>query len=492
MRYNIFLYCWLPIVFCVSMISGYPAGWSDDILLTPEDSIVRSDPDVTVDLFHDVWAVWDSAMWVNGTGEALFSKRDSLGACLIPETSVSNNASYSLGPLVAVDASNNLQFVWVNDTPLGWGLWHARLANDGSIIIPSHLAVGGNNGGYPIRMVMNRYNEVNVAWNDNVSGYDQISYTKLDSSGNPIIARMRVSPVNFYSYWPGIGVDSMANIHMAYRVDDTVTSDHLLYTKLDRYGNVLVNNKPLDRGASPAIVADKSQNIHIVYSHPVPYVGWDIDYLKLDQNANILVGPKVLSSFEHNAEPRIAIDSLQYLHVVWCGELDLGYIIYTKLDTLGNFVIPPMSVVYSPYSIYPYMPRIAVDLNNRLHLVWMDQRLDPGVTADIFYKRGENETKIEEQLIQGTRKTSWVSTIPNPFTRQLKIDWHSLTDSEIKEVDIYDIMGKEVKNFRIEPNNKSLIWSGDDNTGQHLPGGVYFIAIFSNGERNITKVVKLE
>jgi len=486
MRHMInYISCGLTVFCSISILTAYPAGWSDDILLTPEDSIVRGDPDVTVVFSHDVWVVWDSATWVNGTGEVLFSKRDSLGACLIPETPVSNNASYSLGPRVAVDATYNLQFVWRNETPLGMGLWHARLANDGSVIVPSHLAVSGNNTGYPIRMVMNRYNEINVAWNDNVAGYDQISYTKLDSSGNPIIAKMRVSPANVFSDWPGIGVDSFANVHLAYRADY-----QLAYTKLDRFGNILIDNNLFGRiGGFPTIIADHSQNIHIVYE------GWTtssvVEYMKLDQNGNILVGPLTLSPASSNYV-HMAMDSLQYLHVVWAREVEPSGIVYTKLDTNGNYVIPPVSVVYPPFALYPWEPRIAADMSNRLHLVWMDQRLDSAETEDIFYKRGENETKIEEQIIPGAIKRYWISAVPNPFTKQLKVAWHSLPDGEITELVVYDIMGKEMKNFRIEPNNKSIIWFGDDNTGKQLPSGVYFISISSNDKKNIAKVIKLD
>jgi hypothetical protein len=185
----------------------------------------------------------------------------------------------------------------------------------------------------------------------------------------------------------------------------------------------------------------------------------------------------------------MAMDSLQYLHVVWAREVEPWGIIYTKLDTNGNYVIPPVSVVYAPPALYPWEPRIAVDLSNRLHLVWMDQRAG---AEDIFYKRGENETKIEEQIIPGAIKRSWISTIPNPFMRQLKIDWHSLPGDGIIKIAIFDIMGKEVKNFRTKPSNKSIVWFGDDGTGKQLPGGVYFITIFSNGKRSITKVVRLE
>ncbi|GAI57057.1 unnamed protein product, partial [marine sediment metagenome] len=220
-------------------------GWSDDILLTPEDEKSRGNPDLDVDTYNNVWTVWDSGSWVNNTAEVLYSKRDSLGDSLIPETNVSNNVPYSHLQRVAVDASNNVQFIWREISPQGLGIGHAKLANDGSEIVPSHLAVSGAGGGGSNRpeMVLNKYNEINIIWDESPSGYNQMNYTKLDSLGNPIIPKIKVSLDTFYAYWPGIGIDSMANSHLGYRTDDTVTIDHLTYTKLDKDGNVLIDNK---------------------------------------------------------------------------------------------------------------------------------------------------------------------------------------------------------------------------------------------------------
>ncbi|MCK4252177.1 hypothetical protein KAX97_12065, partial [candidate division WOR-3 bacterium] len=183
-----------------TMLYAYPPGWSDDILLTPEDTKSRIKPDIDVDTYNNVWAAWDTATWVQGTAEVLYSKRDSLGACLIPETAVSNNPSFSTNVKVAVDGSNNVQFIWRDETPQGIGVWHAKLANDGSEIVPSHLAVSGAGGGGSNRpeMVLNKYNEINIIWDESPSGYNQMNYTKLDSLGNPIIPKIKVSLDTFY------------------------------------------------------------------------------------------------------------------------------------------------------------------------------------------------------------------------------------------------------------------------------------------------------
>jgi len=311
----------LPFLFFLltPLFYAYPPGWSDDILLTPEDSKSRYSPDVDVDAYNNIWVVWDSATWINGTGEILYSKRDSLGNCLIPETDVSNNPSYSILSRIAVDNLNNVHFVWRDETPQGLGIWYAKFANDGGVIISSKLAVSGAGGlGSLIpEIALNKYQELNIIWDERPLGYNQMNYTKLDSLGDTLIAKIRVSPENISASWPGIGVDSLMNNHLGYRTDSS-TVMRLTYTKLDEDGNMLIDNKTIGFGGQPTLIADHSQNIHVIYSDPTG-PGNRVEYLKLDNDGNILIGPLTISlpQINSNTYAHMAIDSLQYLHIVW-------------------------------------------------------------------------------------------------------------------------------------------------------------------------------
>uniref|UniRef100_A0A7V1EH33 T9SS type A sorting domain-containing protein n=1 Tax=candidate division WOR-3 bacterium TaxID=2052148 RepID=A0A7V1EH33_UNCW3 len=469
---------------------------------------VRMQPDVDVDGFNFVWAVWDSGSWVSGTAEILYSKRDNLGGCLIPETDVSNNASFSHLPRVAVDASNNVQFIWRDASPQGDGVWHAKLANDGSVLVPSHLAMSGAGGGSSSllpEMVINKYKEICIIWDEEPSGYNQMDFTKLDSIGNPIIAKIRVSPESVLSFWPGIGVDSFGNNHLGYRTNKTST-DSLAYTKLNKDGNFLIDYKALDAGLLPTIIADRSQNIHMVYPHQTGY-GWVINYLKLNQNGNIIIGPKTLYDLEYYGNPHMAMDSMQYLHVVWEEQTASGTfpIYYAKIDTLGNFVIPPMQVVYPPYTPGGGLPRIAVDRNNRLHLIWVDVRIDPN-TTDIFYKRGENEQTVKELERLKAQNQPKISIFPNPFTTETKVIFslsHPGSQMDVREetergkIEIFDILGRKVKEFDYLPKAQyggncsfnQIVWNGKDEAGCKLPAGVYLLWLEFGGFRKMCNAI---
>jgi hypothetical protein len=484
----------LFVLLMLSILHSYPEGWSDDILLTPEDIKSRLNPDVAVDQFNNVWAVWDSNTWISGTGEVLFSKRDSVGNCIISETSISNNPSYSLFGKVCVDTANSVHFVWYDETSQGMGLWHAKLANDGSVLVPSHLAIQGAGGlGLSLEIALSKFQNINIAWTEIPSDYSQMSYTQLDDLGNPIIERIHVSPVGLNAYWVGIGVDSSANNHLACRTDSSGISNRLTYSKLDKDGNILISNTVLATGGNNSIVSDKNQNIHIVYTNPAGS-GNRIDYLKLDQSGNILIGPQTISPPEihSNTYAHMAIDSLQYLHVVWQGDSSAIFqIMYCKLDTLGNYVVPPMKIVHLPYTSAAGEPRIAIDNSNRLHVVWIDGRVNPGVCTDIFYKRGENETGIQENKKPGVPRIVRCSVYPNPFSEEVRINFTFDQHDGHRKFEIFDIIGRVVGEFTsLEPEG-FIQWDGTNKLGDRLPAGVYFVRLSSMDTVQVIPVVLL-
>jgi hypothetical protein len=481
------------IVLIPIILHAYPEGWSDDILLTPEDSRIRSNPDVDVDAFNNVWVTWDSVTWT--VGEILFSKRDSMGSAMIPESNISNNVSRSVCGKVAVDDTNHVHVVWRDASPQGDGLWHSALRNDGSVYVPSHLVVSGA-GGFSSTLfpevAMNRFYEINTIWDERPSGYNQMNYTKLDTDGNCLIEKIRVSNESVNALWPGLGVDSMGNNHFGFRTDTVGATDRLTYTKLDRNGNVVIPNSVLGAGFLPSLIADQTQNIHILYGATTGS-GNSIMYLKLDQTGNIIIPPRIISVYESNNWPHMAMDSLQYLHAVWEAESGGTWpIMYAKLDTQGNFVIPPMQVVYPPHTLGGGMARIAVDRNNRLHLVWVDQRMNPGVSTDIFYKRGENETGIRERIAPVAEQNVRISVSPNPFVGMTRISFKIFQNTGSIKFEIFDITGRMVRDFTPPEPEAITYWDGTDNLGNAVPAGVYFIRLSSQNAKQVTPMVLLK
>ena len=92
------------------ILYAYPAGWSDDILINADTLAVEGYSDIGIDSNNNVWITWDDNSLLSG--EIYYSKRDSLGNCLIAETNLSGNASISHFARIACDHSDNIQFIW--------------------------------------------------------------------------------------------------------------------------------------------------------------------------------------------------------------------------------------------------------------------------------------------------------------------------------------------------------------------------------------------
>ncbi|GAF98006.1 unnamed protein product, partial [marine sediment metagenome] len=65
---------------------------------------------------------------------------------------------------------------------------------------------------------------------------------------------------------------------------------------------------------------------------------------------------------------------------------------------------------------------------------------------------------------------------PNPFSYKTDIRWQ-VPDNSNATMEIYGVTGRLVKQFKHEPSKQmnKITWCGDDNSGNKLPSGVYFL-----------------
>ncbi|MGB3341240.1 MAG: T9SS type A sorting domain-containing protein [bacterium] len=98
----------------------------------------------------------------------------------------------------------------------------------------------------------------------------------------------------------------------------------------------------------------------------------------------------------------------------------------------------------------------------------------------------------EEQLSLVT--PTKLQIYPNPFSRQLNINLSINQQGQTKDLKVYDITGRLIRQFdnlSIQPNS-SIIWDGTDINGQSVPAGVYFVRLESDQNMITKKVIKLQ
>ena len=85
-------------------------------------------------------------------------------------------------------------------------------------------------------------------------------------------------------------------------------------------------------------------------------------------------------------------------------------------------------------------------------------------------------------------KANYLRVYPNPMRHNAEIRWYFSTDNnEQSTLEIFNSSGQLVKDFSNQPSTvhgcTSVRWSGDDNYGNTLPSGVYFLQLHKGGCR---------
>ena len=196
---------------------------------------------------------------------------------------------------------------------------------------------------------------------------------------------IRLTTDSAYSQDPAIAVDTNNNVHITWN-DYKDGNPKIYYTKLDNNGNTLVDDTPLTTASSyseyPTIAVDTNNNVHITW-FDYRDGNWEIYYMKLDNNGNTLVDDtRLTTASAHSYYPTIAVDTNNNVHITWQDYRDGNReIYYTKLDNNGNTLVDDTPLTTDSAS--SWVPAIAVDTNNNVHITWFDER---DGNNEIYYK----------------------------------------------------------------------------------------------------------
>jgi len=104
------------------------------------------------------------------------------------------------------------------------------------------------------------------------------------------------------------------------------------------------------------------------------------------------------------------------------------------------------------------------------------------------------ESAVEENEINGTKLV--LQSYPNPFSSETTISFSCHRDTEIAEIEIYNIKGQKVKKYSIFNPSKaghgtqsSITWDGKDDSGKMLDSGVYFYKLRTGMETRAGKMI---
>ena len=107
-------------------------------------------------------------------------------------------------------------------------------------------------------------------------------------------------------------------------------------------------------------------------------------------------------------------------------------------------------------------------------------------------KEGQSTVNVKHPEVSHKLPGGWhlEQNYPNPFNAKTKISFHLMKNINVK-LQVFDITGREVNtlfNKYSEAGIFQMNWDGTDQSGQMVPGGIYFCRIQTN---EFSKTIKM-
>jgi len=241
-------------------------------------------------------------------------------------------------------------------------------------------------------------------------------------------------PSDSGSKYPQLTSDTSNNVHVFWR-DDRDADWELYYSKLNSSGTVVVDQKRItaDDGQKEqwhAVVADASDNLHLVWEHRNTTTGeYEVHYAKLDNAGNILFSRIVSSdSTKGSYFPKIAVDANSNIHIVFekeTGTPATREVYYSRWDSNGNQIGSMIAV--SDQDGHPSVrPNIIVDDEGNIHVFWKDERDGVKVYWSMFNSAGA--TLVDDTSISDASDSNKWPTTAVGGTGNIYLAWEDDRD----------------------------------------------------------------
>ena len=144
-----------------------------------------------------------------------------------------------------------------------------------------------------------------------------------------------------------------------------------------QWGPELRLTNDLSISKNPSIVFDHSGFIHVVWTDRQSYSSYArtrLMYMKLSSNGSVVVPQKELIHSATDMAPRISVDSLNNIHILSNPFLNTYFLMYTKLDQNGNFLIRNLSL-FNGSLMFNVQSNwfISIDSLNNVHVVFNER-----------------------------------------------------------------------------------------------------------------------
>ncbi|MEM2976734.1 MAG: CARDB domain-containing protein [Thermoplasmata archaeon] len=465
-----------------SAISRYmstPDGlyWCDDKRLTDHPSEDRI-PQIVVDstgISHVIWFRGSSY-----SGQYMYKKIDRLGNELISEKQIANGQipeQYSgfQSPSIGIDSRGDFHIVF---EPGGTGVAYAKYDKNGNNVVPQYNVPQGAQYPHNPSIAVSRNDLVHIIYEDYRWGYsaEGIAYAQINVDGTLIKDGVRISDPGWYCEGSTLTTDYSSNVHVTFYASNL----GIFHGKLDRNGNPVPDAPPqmlyklgtFWTHGPPYIGCDGLGGVHIIFNTAGggTSAAGDCMYMKLNNNGvKLAAGPDEngirLASGTCRGFPYIAGDSMGNAYAIWSDTRDgTPKIYYLKIENghENDTNLPDRAICLTPDTAGAFEPKLAVDPDDNLHVVWKDQRdgnyeiyykfaynygvelgMNPEEMYKVMYVR-PNETKSANITIRNT------GGLNDTVTLNMSVDMHGHTGWKVKlQATSFELKPQEIVKVKV-------------------------------------------
>ena len=276
--------------------------------------------------YHTVYTYSD------GSFVQVFYAKSTDGGQTWTETQLTNAAYAQNRPSIAVDSSDNLHVVWWGKDAASTGFNQIRYMkySNGAWSSITDLT-SGNYEQNQSSFAIDGNDNIHVVWQgvDAASpSTNQIRYIKYSGGGWGSITDLTTNTL-YAQQRPYLGIDYNNDIHVTWFGYNAVhtTKNQIRYIKYSggSWGSIVELTDEADDQNYPSLAFDLANNVHLVWQHVVlPSASSDkhIYYLKYTVGTNSWSTALDISGSGYTLgqwNPKIAVDSHDYLHVTWNG-----------------------------------------------------------------------------------------------------------------------------------------------------------------------------
>jgi uncharacterized membrane protein len=383
----------LPMTMVTAKTHGRPI-LTDDGLYWADDKRVTNNPSPDTNPQLSVDSKGDShVIWLRGS-DYMYIKLDYLGKTLIQErtiatASVPTQHSGQLGKTIGIDGSENFHIIYrEGGAYYGPVIWEKYNAQGKRINQPTDVSSG---------LQMSQGTNLAVARNDNVyviydyyppGGTEREGLTMIDPKGNVVKTAVDVSEPAWYIEGATLTVDwenKLRSLQNVWHGGD----QGMWATTLDKYGVRPADTPPQHLYATgsygfppmPAMAACPDNAVHLLISSNANG-GGTLTYMKLDDKNRPVVGSTTTVTIAASAADYsdIGCDSRNNVYFVWADSGD-GKLYYIKMAP-GTETKAHKAIKLTTQGT-ARDPKLALDPNDNLHIVWKDDR---NGNDEIYYK----------------------------------------------------------------------------------------------------------